>query len=90
MTEFEVWAPDARRVEAEVSGRLLPMSPGDGGWWRTEAAAAGDGTRYAFRLDGGPPLPDPRSRRQPDGPDGASAVVEHERFRWRHAWEGRG
>lgn len=84
-----MWAPAAGRVEVVVEGRSHPMAPGDGGWWRAEAAG-GDGTRYAFRLDGGAALPDPRSRRQPDGPDGASAVAEHGRFAWRHAWEGRG
>jgi maltooligosyltrehalose trehalohydrolase len=35
-------------------------------------------------------LPDPRSRRQPDGPDGTSAVVDHTRYAWRTAaWAGR-
>ncbi|NEB81574.1 malto-oligosyltrehalose trehalohydrolase, partial [Streptomyces sp. SID14478] len=34
--------------------------------------------------------PDPRSRRQPDGPDGLSAVVDHDRHAWRGDWAGRG
>ncbi|CAM5616286.1 hypothetical protein STENM327S_05533 [Streptomyces tendae] len=30
-----------------------------------------------------------RSRRQPDGPDGLSAVVDHGRYAWRAPWAGR-
>lgn len=35
-------------------------------------------------------LPDPRSRRQPDGPDGESAVVDQSAYAWRNDWAGRG
>jgi maltooligosyltrehalose trehalohydrolase len=41
-------------------------------------------------VDDGPVLPDPRSYRQPDGPDGLSAVVDQERYAWRAEWAGRG
>ncbi|MGG2459425.1 malto-oligosyltrehalose trehalohydrolase [Streptomyces sp. RGM 3693] len=92
---FEVWAPDAGRVAlhwaGDRSGRPpvpLERDPGRPGWWRADAAA-GDGDRYAFRLDGGPPRPDPRAARLPDGPGGPGAVVEHARFAWRHPWPGR-
>ncbi|WP_086710289.1 malto-oligosyltrehalose trehalohydrolase [Streptomyces antimycoticus] len=87
---FEVWAPHAGRVGLHVDGRDRPMEPDPGreGWWRAEAEA-GHGTRYGFALDDGPPLPDPRSRRQPDGPEGLSAVVDHSRFRWEREWFGR-
>lgn len=88
---FEVWAPDAARVEAEVDGARHPMRPDEDrpGWWRCRAGA-GPGSRYGFRLDGGSLLPDPRSRRQPDGPDGPSAVVDHTAFPWTDGgWTGR-
>ncbi|MBR7678802.1 malto-oligosyltrehalose trehalohydrolase, partial [Streptomyces daliensis] len=58
------------------------------GWW-TASVPAAPGARYGFALDGGPALPDPRSRRQPEGPDGPSAVVDHDAYDWRHAWRGR-
>ncbi|MEW1778498.1 malto-oligosyltrehalose trehalohydrolase [Streptomyces sp. NPDC086777] len=88
--QFEVWAPQADRVTLHCDGatRALERDPDRSGWWAGEAAAE-DGTRYGFALDGGPVLPDPRSRRQPDGPDGLSAVVDHERHEWRAAWPGR-
>ncbi|WP_405990119.1 malto-oligosyltrehalose trehalohydrolase [Streptomyces sp. NBC_00986] len=88
--QFEVWAPEADRVTLHCEGatRALERDPERVGWWSGEAEAE-DGTRYAFSVDDGPPRPDPRSRRQPDGPDGLSAVVDHERYAWRAAWSGR-
>ncbi|WP_233518256.1 malto-oligosyltrehalose trehalohydrolase [Streptomyces corynorhini] len=99
---FEVWAPQARdRVvlrfagsDPETSdgaaGTSMRPDPERPGWWTAETPEAADGTRYAFALDGGPPLPDPRSRRQPQGPDGPSAVVDHNAYEWRVPWPGRG
>ena len=44
---------------------------------------------YAFRLDGGPPLPDPRSRRQPYGPAGFSRTYPPDSHPWTDsAWRG--
>jgi len=87
--EFSVWAPAAGRAEAEVGGLLHPMAPGRRpGWWTVEVEAAA-GTDYAFRLDGGAPLPDPRSPWQPYGPDGASRTYSHSAFGWTDAnWRG--
>ncbi|MFG2564832.1 malto-oligosyltrehalose trehalohydrolase [Streptomyces sp. NPDC048567] len=87
---FEVWAPDAGSAVLRLAGGLRPMEPDPDrpGWWTAEAEAA-DGDRYGFALDGGPVRPDPRSRRQPDGPDGESAVVDHDAYVWRSEWAGR-
>ncbi|GGX82251.1 malto-oligosyltrehalose trehalohydrolase [Streptomyces anandii] len=89
--QFEVWAPQAGRVTLQCDGATyaLERDPERTGWWTGEAEAE-DGSRYGFALDGGPVLPDPRSRRQPDGPDGPSAVVDHARHIWRtDDWGGR-
>ncbi|GAA2429168.1 malto-oligosyltrehalose trehalohydrolase [Streptomyces pulveraceus] len=97
---FEVWAPEADSVGLRLSGELREMGrdPERDGWWTAEAEAS-DGDRYGFVLDGGGGegdgagarvLPDPRARRQPDGPDGESAVVDHSLFEWRADWPGRG
>ncbi|WP_069169439.1 malto-oligosyltrehalose trehalohydrolase [Streptomyces griseus] len=88
---FEVWAPQAGSAVLSTAGGRQPMErdPLRAGWWTAEAEAA-DGDRYGFALDGGPVLPDPRSRRQPDGPDGESAVVDQDAYAWRHPWAGRG
>ena len=88
--QFEVWAPQADRVTLQCDGatRALERDPERTGWWRGEAEAQ-DGSRYGFALDDGPVLPDPRSRRQPDGPDGLSALVDQGRYTWRTEWAGR-
>ncbi|EST37265.1 hypothetical protein N566_13950 [Streptomycetaceae bacterium MP113-05] len=87
---FEVWAPVAERVTLRLEARELPMQRDQArpGRW-TLHAEAGPGTRYGFALDGGPVRPDPRSRRQPDGPEGLSAVVDPGAYEWRHPWQGR-
>lgn len=90
MTTFNVWAPNAERVDVEVAGQLTAMSAAAGrpGWWTAQAPAPA-GTDYAFRLDGGEPLPDPRSPRQPYGPHGASRTYDHGAFAWSDAsWHG--
>ncbi|MFF1544158.1 malto-oligosyltrehalose trehalohydrolase [Streptomyces sp. NPDC058291] len=88
--QFEVWAPQAERVTLQCEGaaRVMERDPERSGWWTAEAEA-GDGARYGFALDDGPVRPDPRSRRQPDGPEGLSAVVDQSRYAWRTQWPGR-
>jgi maltooligosyltrehalose trehalohydrolase len=88
MTTFRVWAPRAERVEVDLGSRRLPMTAGDGGWWSVEAPGTPPGTDYAFAVDGGPPLPDPRSPWQPDGVHGRSRLLDHAAFSWTDArWQ---
>jgi maltooligosyltrehalose trehalohydrolase len=82
MAQFRVWAPGAKRVEVTVAGRSWPMAAEPGGWYAAEAAGAGPGADYTLALDGGPPLPDPRSPWQPQGASGPSRLVDHAAFRW--------
>ncbi|MFJ8438491.1 malto-oligosyltrehalose trehalohydrolase [Kitasatospora griseola] len=85
---YRVWAPQARVVEVEVGAipYLLERDPAHPGWWHGDGP---DGD-YGFRLNGGPALPDPRSPRQPFGPDGLSRRVDHAAFDWSGtAWRGR-
>ncbi|GAA5003627.1 malto-oligosyltrehalose trehalohydrolase [Actinopolymorpha pittospori] len=83
MATFQVWAPFAReRVEVELTHSTVPMERSAGGWWTARVPGAGHGTAYSFRLDGGEPRADPRSRWQPAGVAGPSAVYDHDRFEW--------
>lgn len=82
MTEFQVWAPYVKSVQLELAGRRIPMNAGELGWWRVEVAEASAGTDYGFVLDGGGPLPDPRSPWQPHGVHGLSRLVDHDAFVW--------
>ncbi len=96
-----VWAPAAGRVEivlgtdaADGAGAgaaaavRRTMDPAGGGWWTGRWSDVVAGTDYRFSLDGGPPLPDPRSAWQPDGVHGPSRLVDHAAMRWTDAdWQ---
>ncbi len=87
MHTFSVWAPAASRVDLDLADGAVPMEPAGDGWWRLRVENAGHGTDYAFRLDGGAALPDPRSAWQPDGVHGPSRVFDASRFDW-SGWAG--
>ncbi|AWB84331.1 malto-oligosyltrehalose trehalohydrolase [Corynebacterium liangguodongii] len=93
---FEVWAPFAHdvRLLAEGAEYQMESDASRSGWWVADAAAPAphDGQRYAYRLfdgtDWSKPLPDPRSRAQPEGIHGPSEVVSAD-FEWTDgAWGG--
>jgi maltooligosyltrehalose trehalohydrolase len=88
-TRFEVWAPHAETVEicvgVDAGGErrlALGSTSGPKATWVGIADEIGHGDRYRISLDGGAPLPDPTSRRQPDGVHGSSCVVDTRRFDW--------
>lgn len=90
MSQFKVWAPQARQVELEIGDERVAMHKTAGGWWNVDLPSAGAGMDYAYRLDGGPPMPDPRSPWQPNGPMKPSRTVDHAEFKWTdHHWQSR-
>jgi len=90
---YAVWAPLAARVRVVVDGEVHPMTvDGDGdGWWRADGVAATPDSDYGYLLDDDPhPLPDPRSRWQPDGVHALSRGFDPSRFEWTDdRWTGR-
>jgi maltooligosyltrehalose trehalohydrolase len=91
-THFRLWAP--RRDVVEVifdGGPNLQLQREDDGHFSGISEHAKLGTRYRLRLDqeAKQEFPDPASRFQPDGPHGASQVVDSSRFQWSDmAWAG--
>ncbi len=92
---IEIWAPNAQSVELLAFGERLPMAAvqhpsvtpqgiplHETGWWRLEDERLSAGVRYQVSVDAGPPLPDPRSESQPEGPHGPSEIVDHDSFQW--------
>ena len=71
--ELRLWAPDAAAVELRLEDRAVTCAR-DGQWWHATVDVA-DGDRYRFVVDG-EEMPDPRSRCQPDGALGPSAVLD--------------
>lgn len=84
---FTLWAPEAETVDLllgadpETAARVR-MSQADDGWWAVEADPAPHEGRYAYSVDGGIPVPDPRSGRQPDGVHAPSQLVDTDAFTW--------
>ncbi len=58
------------------------MQPVESGWWTVDVEQAGPGTDYWFAIDGGTPVPDPRSPFQPLGINGPSRLIDHAAFHW--------
>ncbi|MBG6179747.1 malto-oligosyltrehalose trehalohydrolase [Arthrobacter sp. CAN_A1] len=82
--QFDVWAPKATSLSLTAGGTTTPMSRADGGWWTAGAAPLPAGTDYGYLVDGATtPIPDPRSRRQPDGVHGLSQTFDP----GAHAWQ---
>jgi maltooligosyltrehalose trehalohydrolase len=88
--KFELWAPRVSTVVLVVDSREIDMTSGQAGWWSADVDVGGS-VRYGFRLDGDEKvLPDPRSRRQPDGVHRLSATFDPSEYNWHDEfWTGR-
>ncbi len=90
--EFRVWAPipngiSLRLARTGAKPQNIPMRRDGEDFVATAAAAAGD--RYAYVLDGGPPIPDPVSRFLPEGVHGPTEIVDPAGFHWTDdGWHG--
>ncbi|MGH8177963.1 MAG: malto-oligosyltrehalose trehalohydrolase [Steroidobacter sp.] len=92
---FRLWAPNAQRVVLEADstrGRKLEVdlnAAGDG-WFELEIADVGAAAEYRYRIDDEFDAPDPASRFNPQGVQGASRLVDPESFEWlEEGWRGR-
>jgi maltooligosyltrehalose trehalohydrolase len=83
--DFRVWAPAAKTIAlvVEEHGREqeLAVERQPDGYYAAVVAEARAGTKYWYRVDG-ELLPDPASRWQPEGPFGASQVVDPGAYTW--------
>jgi malto-oligosyltrehalose trehalohydrolase len=87
---FSLWAPSAASVSLVLDGVELPMFPLPAGWFGMTLAAARPGQRYAYRIDGSLPRPDPASRFNPEDVHGPSEIIDPAAFDWQDDdWRGR-
>jgi maltooligosyltrehalose trehalohydrolase len=90
---LDVWAPKPASVTLVLDGAHLPMRPDGDGWWtpETPVVPGPEGRDYGYLLDDATtPVPDPRSRRQPEGVHGLSRTDDPLAWEWSDGdWTGR-
>ena len=90
-TAFRVWAPERQAVSLCIEGGAEYALQRDlDGYYGGHVPGVSPGMRYRFRLDNGDTLyHDPASRFQPEGPHGASEIVDPRAVHWDDAaWKG--
>lgn len=91
-----VWAPAAKTVELVTPSKRIALRPAAGqdaaagkdatsGIWHAEIEDSVPQEGYRFSIDGGEPMPDPRSKWQPDGVHGRSRPVDAVDLRQAHS-----
>ncbi|MFP7706828.1 malto-oligosyltrehalose trehalohydrolase [Trueperella sp. LYQ141] len=91
MKALRIWAPHAHEVTVELcdTGQHRALHSCGAGVFEL-AEGLPHGQQYYVHLDGGMPLPDPRSMCQPYGAHGPSQAVDPDTFQWTDAhWHGR-
>ena len=93
VTCFRLWAPGVNDIRLVIdpgaAQREIVMESQPGGWCCARLTTP-IGTRYAYLVDGGDVLPDPGSRWNPEGVNGASVVLDPLGYEWHDcAWRGR-
>ena len=85
---FDIWAPSASTLTLLLDGERHEMTATTGGWWTVSDGLSG--TDYGYLIDDDEmPLPDPRSRRQPESVHGLSRTFTSD-FEWTDRdWTGR-
>lgn len=92
---FRVWAPASKQVavvlgpqEDLADSTTLPLEAEADGYWSGTVPTATAGMHYRYKLDSGA-FPDPASRFQPNGPHGASQIIDPGTFEWTdQEWKG--
>ncbi|MDK1359709.1 malto-oligosyltrehalose trehalohydrolase [Arthrobacter sp. zg-Y1219] len=85
-TNFEVWAPKAGTMTLLADGRHLSMTRGENGWWHAQHAELTEDIDYGYLInDAETPVPDPRSRRQPEGVHALSRTFDPDLYQWHDA-----
>lgn len=81
LLRFQIWAPAADRVDLLVDGFEHQMLPDQNGFWRLEVDCRCESPKYALRINGKGPFPDPASLFLPEGVHGRSQAWR-EPFAW--------
>ena len=87
---FRLWAPSVDTVSLQIGDAApIRMEQRDAGWFCLETQAV-HGDTYRFLLPDGLAVPDPAARAQEKDLHGASVLVDHSLYPWKHtAWRNR-
>ena len=88
---FDVWAPNASSMSLSVAHRVVPMEQSGGGWWTPTGPEPLGEVDYGYLVDGAENVvPDPRSRRLPNGVHDRSRTFDPASYTWSDEhWTGR-
>ena len=78
---YRVWAPYATSLDLHAGADIVRMRRDTRGWWDSDRPMR-VGDVYGYAVDGGAPIPDPRSEYQPAGIHGLSQCIDHDAFVW--------
>jgi maltooligosyltrehalose trehalohydrolase len=89
---FRVWAPASKKVSVQLISaegtKAISLKPEAGSYFSGMVAEARANMLYKFQVDSGE-FPDPASRFQPEGPHGASQIIDPKKFQWTdNSWRG--
>jgi len=88
MMQLRVWAPNATKVEVQSGAERRLLQEAAGGFHEGAVPWLRPGLGYLLRLDEGPPVPDPRAERLPQGVHGPGQLLDHTQYAWRDAgWQ---
>ncbi|HEY7533610.1 MAG TPA: alpha-amylase family glycosyl hydrolase, partial [Nitrospiraceae bacterium] len=89
--QFRVWAPKCQQVDVvlESTGESARLAKNPQGYFSGFVPGVEARIPYRYRLDDGRSYPDPCSRYQPQGPHGASVIVDPSTYAWHDQnWRG--
>ncbi|SER15767.1 maltooligosyl trehalose hydrolase [Faunimonas pinastri] len=89
---FRIWSPtsETMQVRSEESGRDVPMTKTDGGWFELETDEVPVGGGYRFVLPDGFCIPDPAARAQTGNVHSPSRLWDPKAYEWKTGdWKGR-
>jgi maltooligosyltrehalose trehalohydrolase len=79
---FGVWAPRVDTLHVVIDDDWHLLERGENGVHTGVVSGIVAGARYRYSINGCSPLPDPRSRYQPEGVHGPSEVIHLSAYQW--------
>lgn len=90
--KFKVWAPEKKHMILHIASpyeKEYPMIKDETGYFEITITSNEKELLYFFKPEGINDYPDPASHYQPEGVNGPSQTIDHEKFEWSDkSWQG--